>query len=270
MWLTAFLGVIILDVDVGLYVALVYSLLVLIYKSSRPKTYLLGSVNKTDVYVPLKHYGSAAERERVKIYQFCGPLHFASLEFFRKDLIRKTRVSVADVIAKRKKQQEKQVSAKAINNNDTESGPPVITIGDIAVVAPEQLPTHIIIDCSMFSYIDTSGVTMLKKTVQAYESIGITTFLASCASHVIEMLERDKFFVDVPPHHVYISLHDAVLHAIGEQSSAMNGGLRENICSSITTSMTTVVEELKDDEDASIGRMPGEVKNNGSFTRNRH
>jgi len=81
----------------------------------------------------------------------------------------------------------------------------------------EDLPTHIIIDCGMFSYIDTTGVTALKTTVQEYESIGIKTFLASCAAHVVKMLEKDGFYKEVPPHHVYITIHDAVHHAMEEQ-----------------------------------------------------
>ena len=81
----------------------------------------------------------------------------------------------------------------------------------------EDLPTHIIIDCSMFSYIDTTGVTALKTTVQEYESIGVKTFLASCAAHVVKMLEKDGFYKEVPPNHVYITVHDAVHHAMEEQ-----------------------------------------------------
>lgn len=81
----------------------------------------------------------------------------------------------------------------------------------------ENLPTHIIIDCSMFSYIDTSGVGQLKATVQEYESIGIKTFLAGLATHVDKMLEKDNFYNEVPPHHVYITIHDAVHHAQEDQ-----------------------------------------------------
>ena len=81
----------------------------------------------------------------------------------------------------------------------------------------EDLPTHIIIDCSMFSYIDTTGVTALKTTVQEYESIGVKTFLASCAAHVVKMLEKDGFYKEVPPNHVYITIHDAIHNAIEEQ-----------------------------------------------------
>lgn len=223
IWIVTFLAVIILNVDHGLYVGLAYSLITLIYKSQRPKTYLLGSIDKSDVYVPLKKYASAHEVNGIKIYQFCGPLHFANVEYFKKDLINRTKISVIDVIEKRRKLlkfQNRRTDVIESNSKfcgkfqrmrtfSRESPQPSIDI--------EELPTHIIIDCSMFSYIDTTGVSALKTTVQEYESIGVKTFLASCAAHVVKMLEKDGFYEEVPPHHVYITIHDALHHALEEQ-----------------------------------------------------
>lgn len=97
------------------------------------------------------------------------------------------------------------------------------------VIYEQDLPTHIIIDCSMFSYIDTAGVSALKSTVQEYESIGIKTFLANCAAHVVKMLDKDNFYKEVPPHHVYITIHDAVHHALDDQKELVpNMSLEEN------------------------------------------
>lgn len=94
IWLITFFAVLLLDVDLGLYVGLGYSLLTLIYKSQRPKMYLLGPVAESDVYVPVKKYISATEIPGIKIYQFCGPLHFANIQYFKTGLIKKTGVSV--------------------------------------------------------------------------------------------------------------------------------------------------------------------------------
>lgn len=94
IWLITFLSVIILNVDLGLYVGLGCSLVTLIYKSQRPRSYMLGSINRSDVYVPIKKYASAENFDGILIYQFCGPLHFANIEYFKNDLIRKTGVSV--------------------------------------------------------------------------------------------------------------------------------------------------------------------------------
>jgi MFS superfamily sulfate permease-like transporter len=185
-WLVSFLAVMIFDVDVGLYVGTGFSLLVLIYKSSRPKTYLLGSCDSTaeDVYVPIKFYrrspGKEGVRERVgiKVYQFCGPLHFSSKDFFKRDLL-------------------KHCSLKKRSSK-------------------ESLIHHVIIDCSMFSYIDSTGLAAVKQVVkEELGGRGITAFLASCAPHVIQMMSRDEdFFSTIPPDHVFVSVHDAVLHAM--------------------------------------------------------
>ena len=82
----------------------------------------------------------------------------------------------------------------------------------------KKLPTHIVIDCSMISYIDTSGVSTLRTIVKDFNSIGITTYLAGVATHVHRMLEIDcTFYEQVAPQHVYITLHDAIHHAQQDQ-----------------------------------------------------
>jgi len=79
-------AVIILNVDVGFYVGLGCSIILLIYKSQRPKTYLLGSVDDSDIYVPIKKFSRAEEIRGIKIFQFCGPLNFADINFFTSEL----------------------------------------------------------------------------------------------------------------------------------------------------------------------------------------
>jgi len=80
----------------------------------------------------------------------------------------------------------------------------------------------VIIDCSMLSYIDTSGVASLKSLASDCESVGIKFFLASCAPHVITMLSKDQFFSVIGQNHVFISVHDAVLVALGYLESLTN------------------------------------------------
>jgi hypothetical protein len=69
----------------------------------------------------------------------------------------------------------------------------------------------------MFSYIDTDGIKTIKRTVIEYESVGIKTFLGGCPSHVTKLLERDHFYAAVPAHHIFISIYDAIQHAIQER-----------------------------------------------------
>ncbi len=85
---------IVLDIDYGLYIGLIWSLITLIYKSQRPRIYLLGTVGEqADVFVPLGKYISAKEVPGIKIYQFCGPLHFANVDYFVEGLVQKMEFS---------------------------------------------------------------------------------------------------------------------------------------------------------------------------------
>jgi hypothetical protein len=49
-WLVTFLGVIIIDVDIGLYIGLGFSLLLIIVQSQRALTSVLGNIPYTDIY----------------------------------------------------------------------------------------------------------------------------------------------------------------------------------------------------------------------------
>jgi hypothetical protein len=51
-------------------------------------------VNDSDIYVPLSKFQRAREIEGVKIYQFCGPLNFANIEYFKKELQVRSGVNV--------------------------------------------------------------------------------------------------------------------------------------------------------------------------------
>ncbi len=85
----------VLTIAYGIYIGVVCSLLLLIYKSQRPKTYILGTINKTDIYVPINKFSDVQEIKGIKIFQFCGPLNFFDIEFFNNELESKTGVNVA-------------------------------------------------------------------------------------------------------------------------------------------------------------------------------
>ncbi|XP_015789465.1 solute carrier family 26 member 6 [Tetranychus urticae] len=276
IWLITFFAVILLDVDIGLYVGLGYSLLTLIYKSQRPKIYLLGFVNNSDVYVPVNRYASANEIPGVKIYQFCGPLHFANIEYFHKGLARKTGVSVKGVLTekkRRKKRDKKWSTCELTHRLDLVSGLDGFD-GSLNSVIPVHL-SHIIIDCSMFSYIDVTGVRQLRSTIQEYAHIGVETFLACVATHVQKMLEKDGFFIDIPPSHVYLTIHDAADNALkvrqsrfksskGSQSSSLNGSPS---CSTFTLNHDGNAD---DKDNIEICNEKSEINNNSNNNNNKN
>jgi MFS superfamily sulfate permease-like transporter len=94
IWMITFLAVLILNVDYGIYIGFACSLVLLLYKSQRPKTYILGEVDDSDIYVPINKHARAKEVKGIKIYQFCGPLNFANVQHFVNDLQNKCGIDI--------------------------------------------------------------------------------------------------------------------------------------------------------------------------------
>ena len=64
-----------------------------------PHTYLLGAVHSSahgsmDIFVPVEQYVSAHQLPGIKIFQFCGPLHFANINYFITQLECKLQFSI--------------------------------------------------------------------------------------------------------------------------------------------------------------------------------
>lgn len=73
------------------------------------------------------------------------------------------------------------------------------------------MPYAIIIDCSMISYIDVSGIVGLRTLVQKYRQMSVRVLLTGVATHVAEIMAHDSQFREVVPgDQIYISVHDAV------------------------------------------------------------
>lgn len=231
-WLFSFLAVIILDVDNGLYAGTAFSLLVLVYQSSSPKSYILGSsvtASAPDVYVPIKMYPGSRESTGIKIFQFCGPLHFSSRGSFRSALL--SQCNLKGVLNARKNKstcnkqpqrlphgdQSSSVNHRhphSQNHHQQEQQLP------IATTTKSELITHLILDFSMISYVDSSGIDTLRALQEEMSGCNIKVYIANCAPHVVAIVTRDSRFMDIlRPECVFISVHDALLHALEEQRS---------------------------------------------------
>lgn len=74
IWLVTFCSVILIDIDIGLCVGVISSLLYITVQGQKIKIETLGNIPKTDIYVPIHKYQS------VSTYELCQ--HYTS-EFDR-------------------------------------------------------------------------------------------------------------------------------------------------------------------------------------------
>lgn len=97
IWLVTFICILTLDLVNGFIYAFIYSIMTLLFRIQTRRCYLLGAVGLSDVYVPLKKYPIARELRNVKMFQFCGPIHYASADLFEQLLRDKTKVDVKQI-----------------------------------------------------------------------------------------------------------------------------------------------------------------------------
>ncbi|XP_076363031.1 prestin-like isoform X2 [Tachypleus tridentatus] len=191
IWIMAFLSIVILDIDYGLILGVVFSILTVVYRSFVPYQVVLANLPDTEIYVDKEHFSSAQEILGIKIFCFRGPLYFMNKSIFMEGL--------KQVIANNRitKNNRKEWHIEEDQNN-IESLNPI---------------HHVVIDCSSFSYIDLSGVDTLLELTKEMKDKDITVYLAGCTVPAYRMLQKTKFLVKIPQPSVFPTVHDAVKYA---------------------------------------------------------
>lgn len=204
IWVVTYMAILATDLVTGFVYGFIFSILTILYRAQNRRSYLLGSVPNSldDVYVPLVKYMMAKEIEGIKIFQFCGPIHYVSAELFERQLRYKTGVNVKQIL-------------RAFDGEGKKTGQ--FDSRDL------NLPTHIVLDFSMISYIDSAGVRILKKIIEDHEKINVIILIASLASHVASTIKGEKNLWESHKSLFYVTLVDAVHHAMRDRRSIMMG-----------------------------------------------
>ncbi|XP_077517456.1 prestin-like isoform X2 [Amblyomma americanum] len=222
VWIVSFSTTVVFDIITGLACGVGFSLLTLIYKIQRPKTYLLGPVADTEFFVPVKKYQMISEVPKIKIFHFGGPIHFANAEYFKSQLSEKVGFTVRNVAKARRKAEK--VCAHGLKNGikdslkiseESETSIKCCSIADgysleHSITETLSLPTHIILDFSRVSFMDGTSTALIKQLKTEYDSIDVKLFIAACSSSVFELLRRAEVVDAVGSSSFFPSVFDAV------------------------------------------------------------
>ncbi|KAM9185618.1 solute carrier family 26 member 6 isoform 4-T4 [Dugong dugon] len=108
IWLVTFVATILLNLDIGLAVAVVFSLLLVVFRTQLPHYSVLGQVPDTDVYRDVAEYSEAREVPGVKIFRSSVTVYFANAELYSDTLKQRCGVDVDRLISRKKKLLRKQ------------------------------------------------------------------------------------------------------------------------------------------------------------------
>ncbi|KAB1264006.1 Solute carrier family 26 member 6 [Camelus dromedarius] len=108
IWLVTFVATILLNLDLGLVVAVVFSLLLVVVRTQMPHYSVLGQVPDTDIYRDVAEYSEAREVPGVKVFRSSATVYFANAELYSDALKQRCGVDVDHLISQKKKLLRKQ------------------------------------------------------------------------------------------------------------------------------------------------------------------
>ncbi|XP_063234743.1 pendrin-like isoform X2 [Bacillus rossius redtenbacheri] len=197
VWLVTFLTVVLVSIDLGLLAGVAISLVCIFIQSMKPYTCLLGVVPNTDLYLDLNRYKGTPEVAGVKIFHYCGGLNFATRDHFRGELLRLVGVDPQTELRRRRKQAKKEAAAEQVSS--------------------------IVLDFSALSYVDPSGVNLLKLLREDYAKIGVSIYLAGSSCPVYENLKKCGFLGDGrASFKIFPTVHDAILYVQNRTQSRLS------------------------------------------------
>lgn len=228
IWLVTFLAVVLTDVDLGLFIGVVFSLLTVVIRTQRVHTSILGQISDTDVYEDVKKYPSAKEMSDIKIFRFSASLCYTNADNFIEKLYTKTHCNPVEIKASIRNDTLKCPESlkdaevvQPINNNIDRATEE--SNGHNTKYSSSTLPiVRVILDCACMVFIDAVGISKLKQMIKDYSDIGVQVSFAGCREGVYELLKRtvcttnDKKGNVKVLSKIYLDVHDAVVAATGD------------------------------------------------------
>lgn len=185
VWMIAFLGTLFLGVELGLGIAVVLSLLLVIFESAYPHTAVLGRLPGTHQYRNIKQYPRAERYDGIVMVRIDAPIYFANTQHVR-EKIEKYYERAQEELEKQQQPQQ-----------------------------PKQVVRYIILEMGAVSHVDTSALHILSDLNSNYKSTRqIQVCLANPNKSVMHRLVLSGLVDEIGREHIFVSLQDAVEHCL--------------------------------------------------------
>ncbi|XP_041654926.1 solute carrier family 26 member 6 isoform X2 [Cheilinus undulatus] len=190
VWTASLIFTLVFNLDLGLAVAVVFSLLTLIYRTQNSSTVVLGHIPGTDCYRDVELYTQTQKVPGVTILSCSSPLYFANSELVFTEI--REAVSCG--------REENPAAALTASLSSSSISPQTWTY------------THyLVLDLSSVSFMDSAAMKSLFKLIEDLEVQGVSVFLAACPDKVSSQLQSQGCIPDVlPGSRIFPSVHHAV------------------------------------------------------------
>ncbi|XP_053751076.1 solute carrier family 26 member 10 isoform X5 [Panthera pardus] len=187
VWMVTWVAVVILSVDLGLAVGVVFSMMTVVCRTQRVQCLALGLAEGTELYRPLEESHKLLKVPGLCILRYPTPLYFGTRGQFRRIL--EWHLGLGE-------------GRKETPKLD---GPPD------AVAEPVRV---VVLDCSGITFADAAGAREVVQLARRCRDAGIHLLLAQCNASVLGTLTQAGLLDRVTPEQLFVSVQDAAAHAL--------------------------------------------------------
>lgn len=215
VWVVTWLSVVILNVDLGLAVGVVFSMMTVICRTQRAGCSVLGRASNTEIYRSIKKNSKCYEIPGVKILAYNGPIYYGNRSFFREAM-----TNLLGLTPERIRRREKIL--KALEKKESLSIPTVESgVANASFSSENELfksdivdgeVQAVLIDCSSVIFIDVAGARLFIQMCIECQKAGVRIYLAMCNESVLKILTNSGLMDHMNPQHLFVTVHDAVVY----------------------------------------------------------
>ncbi|XP_077581459.1 solute carrier family 26 member 10 isoform X2 [Stigmatopora nigra] len=216
VWVVTWLSVVVLNVDLGLAIGVVFSMMTVICRTQRASCSVLGRASNTEIYRPLENHSKCYEVPGMKILTYNGPIYYGNRSFFREQMS-----SLLGVTPEKIRSREK--ARKALEKHDCQTAVNTVERGIANASfsseneffkseASEHNVQVVLIDCSSVIFVDVAGARLFTQMCVECQKIGVHVYLSNCNESVLKILTASGLMKHMKPQHIFVTVHDAVMY----------------------------------------------------------
>ncbi|KAK0155850.1 Solute carrier family 26 member 10 [Merluccius polli] len=215
VWVVTWLCVVVLSVDLGLAIGVVFSMMTVICRTQRAGCSVLGQASNTEIYRPMHIHSKCSEVAGVKILTYNGPIYYGNRSFFREEVsqllgLTPDRIRRLEKARKALEKRQRDTSISTVERdvaNTSFSSDHEFLKSDAA----EKDVQAILMDCSSVIFVDVAGARVFIQMCIECQKVGVRIYLANCNESVLTILTSSGLMNYMNPQHIFVSVHDAVV-----------------------------------------------------------
>uniref|UniRef100_A0A3Q2EHZ1 Solute carrier family 26 member 10 n=1 Tax=Cyprinodon variegatus TaxID=28743 RepID=A0A3Q2EHZ1_CYPVA len=213
VWVVTWLSVVVLNVDLGLAIGVVFSMMTVICRTQRAECSVLGQASNTEIYRPLENHSKCYEVPGVKILMYNGPIYYGNRSFFREKMSRVLGLTPEKIRSREKARKALEKREREASVSTVERGVANTSFSSVnEFFETEKDVQAVLIDCSGVIFVDVAGARLFTQMCTECHKIGIHVYLANCNESVLKILTSSGLMRHMNPQHIFVTVHDAVMY----------------------------------------------------------